>query len=118
MRHAEEIVWAGGEHPFRLGIGELRALEQKCDAGCSVVMMRLLAGGWKIDDVVATLRVGLVGGGMTEKEAQATVEKAFDVASSYTLAVVAADILRRFLLWDGEDQPGEAEAGEAKADPR
>jgi exonuclease SbcC len=29
MRDAETFVWPGGEHAFRLGIGELRAIEQR-----------------------------------------------------------------------------------------
>ena len=112
MRPVETIVWAGGEHPFYLGIGQLRAIEQRCDAGCAIVMMRLIGAQWKIDDVVATLRLGLIGGGMKEAEAQKTIEAALDIASPYALAVPAADLLRRFLMWEGEDdQPGESEAG-------
>ena len=112
MRGSEEIVWPGGEHPFRLGIGELRAIEQRSDAGCAVVTMRLLTGQFKIDDVVATLRIGLVGGGMSEKEAQKTVDMALETASPYKLAVTAADVMRRFVMFEDEDQPS---SGEAKA---
>lgn len=111
MRGAEEIVWAGGEHAFRLGIGELRAIENKCDAGCAVVLMRLLSSAWKIDDVIGPLRLGLIGGGMSEREAQKTIEAALDIASPYALAVPAADVLRRFIMWETPDQPGEPEAG-------
>lgn len=110
MRHSESVVWPAGEHSFRLGIGELRAIEQRSDAGSAVVMMRLLTGSWKIDDVVSTLRIGLVGGGMPEKDAQKTVDAALEVASPYTLAVTAADVIRRFIMWDGEDQPASGEA--------
>lgn len=116
MRGSEEIVWPGGEHPFRLGIGELRAIEQRSDAGSAVVMMRLLTGQWKIDDVVAPLRLGLVGGGMSEKDASILVDAVLkETASPYTLAVTAADVIRRFIMWDGDDQPGEPVAVEAKA---
>lgn len=118
MRQSEEIVWPGGLHQFRLGIGELRAIEQRCDAGCFVVMMRLLSSQCKLDDVISPIKLGLVGGGMSEKDAQKTVDHVLaDVASPYTLTVTAAEILRRFLMWDGEDKPesGEAEAGKATA---
>lgn len=111
MRAAETIVWPGGEHPFRLGIGELRAIEQRCDAGCVAVLMRLLGQVWKIDDVLSPIRLGLVGGGMEEKAAQKSIDDALAVASPYALSVTAADILRRFVMWEGEDQPGEADAG-------
>jgi hypothetical protein len=118
MRDAETIVWPGGEHAFRLGIGELRAIEQRSDAGCAVVMMRLLSSAWKIDDVIAPIRLGLIGAGMKEKDAQAALDAALDIASPYALAVTASDIIRRFIMWDGEDQPGEAPAGTAKVEPR
>jgi hypothetical protein len=111
MRQAESIVWPGGEHDFRLGIGELRALEQKSDAGCAVVLMRLLGAAWKIDDVIGPIRLGLIGGGMGSHEAQKAVDEALQEVSPYALAVTAADVLRRFIMWDGDDQPGEADAG-------
>lgn len=110
MRHSETIVWPGGEHEFLLGIGQLRAIEQRSDAGCAVVMMRLLTSAWKIDDVIAPIRLGLVGGGMSEQEAQKAVDAALEIASPYTLAITSAEVIRRFIMWDGEDQPGEAGA--------
>lgn len=118
MRGPEEIVWPGGEHSFRLGIGELRAIEQKCDAGCSVVFGRLLGMQWKIDDVIQPIRLGLIGGGMAERDAQRVLELAMDTASLWSLGVTAAEILRRFIMWEtpdqpGGDQPGEPVAGEA-----
>jgi hypothetical protein len=113
MRAAEDIVWPGGEHPFRLGIGELRALEQRSDAGCFTILMRLIGQQARIDDVIGPIRLGLIGGGMAEKEAQRLVDMVLaEKASPYALAVTAADILRRFIMWEGDDQPGEAEAGE------
>ncbi|MGY5791909.1 gene transfer agent family protein len=111
MRGAEEITWPGGEHSFRLGIGELRAIEQRSDAGCAVVMMRLLSSQFKIDDVIQPIRLGLIGSGMDERAAQKVIESALDVASPYSLAVTAADIMRRFIMWEMDDQPGEAKAG-------
>lgn len=118
MRQAETLVWPGGEHAFRLGIGELRALEDRCDAGCSIILMRVLGQTWKINDIWHTLRLGLIGGGMTEKAAQEAVSNAFDTASPMALSIPAADVLRRFLMWEGADQPGEAQAGEASSPTR
>ncbi|MDK1489379.1 gene transfer agent family protein [Sinorhizobium sp. 7-81] len=111
MRGAEEIVWAGGESAFRLGIGELRAIESKCDAGCAVVLMRLLSSSWKIDDVLQPIRLGLVGAGMPERDAKRKLDRALTLASPYALAVTSAEILRRFVMWETPDQPGEPEAG-------
>ncbi len=114
MRHGEVIVWAGGEHSFRLGIGELRAIEQRSDAGVSVVLVRLLSGTWKVDDVINPIRLGLIGAGLSEPEAKKLVDAATESVNLYALAVTAAEVLRRFVMWEGEDQPGEAPAGQAE----
>lgn len=113
MRPAEEIVWPGGSDSFRLGIGELRALEKACDAGCAVVLARLLSTAWKIDDIYQPIRLGLIGAGMDAKAATDRMELALTLTSPYGLAVTAADILQRFIMWGEEDAPGETVAGEA-----
>lgn len=114
MRPSETVVWPGGEHQFRLGIGELRAIEQRCDAGVFVVMMRLLGSQAKIDDILAPIRLGLIGGGMAEKDAQRLVDGVLDeTASPYTLTVTAAEVLRRFLMWNDEDSPSGEQVAEA-----
>lgn len=116
MRPARSFVWPAGEHDFCLGIGELRALEQRSDAWCFVILTRLLTSQWKIDDVLQPLRLGLIGAGMEEREAQKTIDRALEVASPYSLAVPSASILHSFLMWDEEaDQPGELTAGVEKA---
>lgn len=106
-RPAEDIIWAGGEHSFRLGIGELRAIEQRCNAGVFVVMMRLMANQHGVDDVIQPLRLGLIGAGMPEKDAKDLLDRQLAESSLYSLTVAAADVLRRFIMWEGEDTPGE-----------
>lgn len=118
MRPAETIAWPAGEHSFRLGIGQLRAIEQRCDAGVAVILMRLLGQAWKIDDVVQPIRLGLIGAGMSEHDAQKAIDAALDTTSPYGLAVTAAEVLRRFVMWEGDDRPGEAQAGEATSPTR
>lgn len=118
MRHAEELVWAGGEHRFRLGIGELRAVEQACDAGVSVVLLRLLGQQWKVDDVLSPIRLGLIGGGMKDAEAKRLMDTVTGTNSLYELATTAADVLRRFIMWTQEDAPGEPKAGEDQTQTR
>lgn len=116
MRQAETIVWAGGEHPFRLAIGELRSLEQRCDAGVSVVLLRLIGQQWKVDDVYQPIRLGLIGGGMADKDAGALVAKVMETESLFGLSVLATDVLRRFIMWGEADAPGEGQ-GETATKP-
>lgn len=112
MRGAEEIKWAGGINQFRLAIGDLRAIESRCDAGVAVVMMRLLGQQWKIDDVVQPIMLGLQGAGMSEPDAKRCIDRAHSTANMYALAITSAEILRRFIMWDPDgDVPGEPQAG-------
>lgn len=113
MRPAKELVWPGGENSFLLSIGELRALEQRTGVGSFVSMTRLLTSQWHIDDVVSTIRLGLIGGGMLESEAKTLLEKALDLASPYQLAITAASILNYSIMWEEDDAPGEL-AGETE----
>lgn len=115
---AIKIVWPGGEHSFCFDIGHLRALEQRLDAGVTVVLLRLINGQFKVDDVIETLRLGLQGGGMEEKVATKIIFDAFPTANLYELSHTAARMLAMFISWPtGKDadvaeepNPGEAEA--------
>ena len=111
MRPTETIIWSAGEHEFRLAIGELRAIEQQSNAGVAVILRRLMTGDWYIDDIAGVLRLGLVGAGMPQNDAKRVIERAMAIASPYELAVTATDVLRRFILFEGADQPGEPQAG-------
>lgn len=114
---SHRLIWAGGEHDFRLDIGHLRALEQRLDAGAGVILKRLMRGDWKVDDIIETLRIGLQGAGMEEREALKVIDRAFPTANLYELSVVAAHVLAQFISWrtgKDEDAP-EDEPGETKA---
>jgi hypothetical protein len=114
---SKTILWPGGEHEFLLDIGALRAIEDRCKAGVSVVYERLLSNEWYVDDIIQPLRLGLIGGGMTERQAKAMIESAYDVANYYALAIPAAAVLGYFITWstdaDTDNPVGEAEGSGA-----
>ena len=115
---AVKIVWAGGEHDFRFAIGELRALEQRCDCGCAVILARLFEGKFKVDDIYEVLRLGLMGGGLTERQAVRLIESSYPHANLFELAVSAATVLTRFISWPTgvqDDTPEEVKSGEEPA---
>lgn len=119
MTHGQvkTILWPGGEHDFLLDIGALRAIEDRCKAGVSVVYDRLLNNEWYVDDIIQPLRLGLIGGGMTDRQAKALIESSYDVANYYALAIPAAAVLGYFITWStaaDEDNPqGEADGSGA-----
>ena len=110
---SKTLVWPGGEHEFLLDIGALRAIEERCKAGVSVVYERLLNGEWYVDDIIQPLRLGLIGGGLTDRQAKALIESSYDVANYYALAIPAAVVLGYFITWrtgpDEDDPVGERE---------
>lgn len=59
---------------FRLGWGQLVALQEARDAGPFVILSRLSDGTWRTDDIAVTLVFGLVGAGRTHADALAVVE--------------------------------------------
>lgn len=68
-----ELDWAGGLHSFRLGWGELMRLQEACDAGPFEILHRLQSGLWRVQDIAAVIRFGLIGGGMDAAKAASLV---------------------------------------------
>ena len=67
-----------GEYHFRLRIGELITLQEKCDAGPFHIYKRLSEGTWLINDIRETLRLGLIGGGLPQETARQLIEQHVD----------------------------------------
>ena len=113
------LNWPGGEHVFALRIGELRALQQKCDAGPEQVLMRLRDFSYRVDDVVQPLRLGLIGGGMDDGTAHKTVVSAIDASPFAAFRIPAYAVLMAALYGVEDDQPGkgEGEAGDPPESP-
>lgn len=132
------LVFGDAERTFRLGIGELRQVQEKCDAGPEEIAARLLpsvhgvekqlalpialahglVGRYRIDDVREPIYRGLIGGGMPPSEAGPLVMDLVDgrplrenVTLAYAIIVVA--------LQGAPDEPlGEPEGGATKAAKR
>jgi len=109
-----QITWAGGEHDFLLTIPLLRALQERCDAGPEWILNRLRTGQWRVDDILATIRLGLEGGGMPKDKATALVKHHVE-DQAITLSVMTAILVLSASLYDrSDDSVGEAPAGGAK----
>ena len=104
---AHDVVWPGGDHPFRLGLGELRAVQDKCDAGPELILQRIRMGIWKVDDLFEVLRFGLIGAGMDRATATKLVQDAFDRTPLLEFKVPALAVLAFSLVPPGDDPAGE-----------
>lgn len=112
MSPIRDLTWAGGEHDFALPIGLLRALQDKCNAGPPLVLQRLAASTWHVDDVIQPIRLGLEGGGMSKEEARKLTEKHVEDKPLALSVLTAQAILTAVLFGPGDDPVGEPLAGE------
>lgn len=100
------ITWVGGEHDFALRLGELRKLQESCNAGPEQVLMRLRDGTWRVDDVIEPIRLGLIGGGMETKEAGPFVTTLMDQHPILAFKITALEIMFRAIAIQDDDRPG------------
>src|SRR5690606_951747 len=153
-----KLQLGGREQPFRLGIGELRELQDLLDAGPATVLARLMSiqpqaknlrrpvaddypgrqndpdfiadvhtyamtrgigGEWRIDDIRETIRLGLIGGGMTPTDAFVTVSRYVDQPEKYAPTDnigIAAAILLHALTGPQDDPVGKPTPEETKTE--
>lgn len=114
-RHAlAEFAWGDGPQRFRLGIGQLRELQEKTNCGPMELLNRLHRGTWRLDDVRETLRLGLIGGGKEPMVALSLVARYVDERPLAENVPPAQAVLSVLLFGDGEDDP----VGKAGAEER
>lgn len=106
-------TWPGGEHPFRLALAQLEALQQGTDAGPEWLVMKLNSGQWLATEVFDILRLGLIGGGMPDGRARQIVTAAFDRHPLIAFKVPALAVLMAALYAPADDPAGKpSPAGE------
>ena len=89
-----------GEKTFALPPDQIQELQRKIGAGIGVIYTRVMSGQFEFADLMETIRLGLVGGGTSPKDAQALVDayaRPTPIIESFQLA---ADILE--VAWSGK----------------
>lgn len=111
-----------GAYPFDLRLGEVQELEAKCGAGLPELFERLSTSRWRFSDIRETVRLGLIGGGMTPAAALTLVKRYCDERPKAENAPTAQAILlaqmfglQRAAVAD-EDEPSEGKAEAAETD--
>ncbi|MGV3649841.1 MAG: gene transfer agent family protein [Devosia sp.] len=104
------LAWADGDYIFRLGWGELIKLQEACDAGPYVVLQRLSAGTWRMEDISTTIRLALIGGGTVPEKALKLVRDYVETRPPLENTMLARAILMVALLGPSDEEPGKAPA--------
>lgn len=112
------LAFAGEERAFRLPLGRLRAVQEKCDAGPMELLNRLYSGAWRVDDLREILLQGLIGGGLDQAAATRLMRTAFDDLPLAQFVPLAQAVMGAAVV-GAEDEPdvGKPPAGEAEASP-
>ena len=107
--------WADGEHTFRLAIGHLRELQDKTSAGPMQILQRLSDSSWRVDDIRETLRLGLIGGGMTPMDALILTKRYVDDYGHNLIenAKAAQNVIFAALVGVKDDPVGAAKKAQA-----
>lgn len=108
--------WADGTYVFRLPYGQLAELQEKTGCGPQFLLTRIIDGSWKVEDLVETIRLGLIGGG-TEPVAAARLVQRYVKDRPLIESVIPARVILSAALFgvEGEEWPGKDEPGETKA---
>ncbi len=106
-----ELDWGDGTYVFRLAWGELRALQEACDAGPFVIRTRLLTHTWRVDDISHTIRLGLIGGGMKPDKALQLVRTYVESRPPLENVPLAAAVLGVAIEGAPDEPPGERSGG-------
>lgn len=107
-REPVALTWEGGEHEFYLGIKELRAIQDKCDAGPAWIFKRLEDGEWRVDDVIMPIRMGLEGAGMDKGTAKGLIQRHVESEPLMNSVLLAHTIIATALFSPEGDDVGKS----------
>lgn len=114
------LNWVCGEDDFLLRIGELEALDDLTEAGVLDLRYRLSQGAQRgslayspvrVREIIACIRLGLIGAGMERGKAEMKAKNAFLDGDVSELNLLAFTIISNALKAKDHDPVGEVEAG-------
>lgn len=71
---SREITWAGGTHKFDLGRPWVRRVMSYRGPAPAALMARLEAGTYSAEEIERLIELGLIGGGMSERDVDALLD--------------------------------------------
>lgn len=98
MKHT--AFFGDGEKTFALPAEQILELERKTGTGVGTIYSRTMTGQFQFADIMEVIRLGLIGGGTSPKEAQALVDAYARPTPIIEAFQLAADILET--RWTGK----------------
>ena len=111
------LAFAGEDRQFRLPIGRLRALQEKCDCGPMELLTRFAGGTWRVDDLRESIYQGLIGGGMEAREAAGLLRTDFDDLPLQQFVPICQAIVMAAVVGAPDEDAGELQGEEALTSP-
>lgn len=120
MRYGEiSRDWADGFYTFLLDAGGVRELQIKCgNVGPMVILQRLAASTFFLDDICEIVRIALIGGGTKPVEALRLVRRYVEQRPLLENVQLCIDILSPVLVAPEGDEPKKADAEAATMTPQ
>lgn len=111
-----ELDWPDQKRTFRLRVGELRELQEKCgNRGPRTIANALLNGTYLVDDIIQPVRLGLIGAGMSQGDALKIVNTHLGDGRLHEGILVAYQIVMQAITGPADEQleapPGKGQAG-------
>lgn len=100
MKHT--AFFGDGEKTFALPSEQILELERKTGTGVGTIYSRVMTGQFQFGDIMEVIRLGLIGGGTSPKEAQALVDAYARPTPIIEAFQLAADILEA--RWTGSTE--------------
>lgn len=108
--------WAGKERCFELNFGDVLDLQEATGCAIGQMFIRLVSGAFRIEDTYHTIRLALVGGGMSALDAKRLMQRHFDTRPLMENAALAGQIFNALMIGI-EETGGDAEGGGADVEP-
>ena len=101
------LFFGDGDYDFKLTISAISALQVKCQSGIGQIYTRVISGQFYSQDLLETVRHGLIGGGMAPKPAHDLIESYSDVVPLEDWQDIATAVLAAATHGYKSDEGGE-----------
>lgn len=105
-----------GEYDLCLKIGQLIELQEKTGVGPYILAQRLVDGSFRVQDVIETIRLALIGGGLDPRSAYTLTSRYLVEGSLFTYVQPASEVVFAALMGVPDELP-EVDAEDDDVDP-